>query len=220
MAIKEKNILIVVTSCDTMRSGHKTGLWFNEFAIPYSIFHTQGYRMTIASPLGGDTPIDKQSLEDNTLKNKEIKTVLHNTQALNEIDGNSFDLIYIPGGNGTMYDLCQNPVLSQLLLKQHTANKLIATVCHGAVCLTTLKIDNTPYVANRKLTCFSNSEELTTGQDKEYDFLLETRLRELGAKVTVSEPWSEHVVVDGKLISGQNPQSCECLAKVIVDLLK
>lgn len=203
-----------------MRSGKKTGLWFDEFAIPYAIFHAQNYRITIASPLGGAAPIDPQSLEESTVKNKTIRTVLDNTQILNEIENSDFDLIYIPGGNGTMYDLCQNSALSQLLLEQHTTDRLIATVCHGAICLTHLEVNQTPYVRNRKLTCFSNAEEMTTGQDKEYDVLVETRLRELGAILTINEPWSEQVVIDGKLISGQNPQSCERLAKVIVDLLR
>ncbi|MBL4850756.1 MAG: type 1 glutamine amidotransferase domain-containing protein [Gammaproteobacteria bacterium] len=218
-------LLIVVTSCDSLRSGRKTGVWFDEFAIPYALFRDKGYVITLASPKGGITPIDPQSLDESiTLRGHKTntlsaKTALNNTKILDEIAANDFDALYIPGGNGTMYDLSQNQTLNQILLRRDEANQLIASVCHGVVCLTALEKNGRPFVQQRKLTCFSNAEEVLTGAEDEYDFLLETRLRELGAEVTTNTPWSEHIVMDGKLITGQNPQSCQQLAKVIVNLL-
>lgn len=223
MAITRKTVLIVVTSCDKQRSGRKTGLWFDEFAIPYSIFKAHRHHIVVASPSGGQAPIDPQSLEESSaslIDNTIAKAALNDTQRLSEISIDSIDALYIPGGNGTMYDLYQNQALSQLLLHRHETNRLIATACHGAVCLSSLEIDGKPYVKQRKLTCFSDAEELQTGQENEYDFLLETHLRQLGAELTVCAPWHEHIVVDDRLVTGQNPQSCERLAKVIVDLLR
>jgi len=226
-------LLIVVTSCDTLRSGRKTGVWFDEFAIPYSLFKDKGYVITIASPKGGITPIDPQSLNESiapqepapakawghVTNNSGAKAVLNKTRVLSEIAANDFDALYIPGGNGTMYDLRHNKILNQILLRRDETNQLIASVCHGVVCLTSLEKNDLPFVQQRKLTCFSDAEEILTEAEGEYDFLLETRLRELGAEVTVNTPWTEHIVIDGNLITGQNPQSCEQLAKIIADVL-
>ena len=232
MAIVEKTVLIIVTSCDTLRSGRKTGLWFDEFAIPYIHFKEQGYRITVASPLGGNAPIDAQSLNESILHqghvtprgyaadNADVMAALNNTTTLSFVDTNNTAVLYIPGGNGTMVDLQNNHTLNQILLHRHNTNQLIATLCHGAICLTSLMIEDTPLVQQRKLTCFSDAEEMQTGFNNEYDFLLETRLRELGAEVTVNSLWSENVVVDDNLITGQNPQSCERLAKIIINLTR
>ncbi len=202
-----------------MRSGRSTGLWFDEFAIPYSVFKSHGLNMTIASPKGGIAPIDPQSLAESQADNPAAKAALANTLALDEVVDNMFDALYIPGGNGTMYDLAKNALLEKILQQHIDSDCLIASVCHGAVCFTSLRQNGIPYVSNRAMTCFSNAEEHQTGAAEEYDFLVEDKCRELGAKISIADPWQEHTVQDGKLITGQNPQSCERLAKVLVDKL-
>jgi len=212
-------ILIVVTSCNSLRSGRKTGLWFDEFAIPYLIFKEKGCRITVASPKGGTAPIDPQSLSESITNNPAAKALLNHTETLCSIVEKNYDGLYIPGGNGAMYDLHKNSELAQIITRRYYANQLIASVCHGPICLTSITQHGVPLIKQRKLTCFSDAEEMQTDCADEYDFLLETRLRELGAKVTVASPWTENVVVDDKLITGQNPQSCERLAKIVVDCL-
>ena len=202
-----------------MRSGRRTGLWYDEFAIPYSVFKSSTLDITVASPRGGRAPIDPQSLDESQGEAPEASQVLENTVPLTSLNQHPFDAIYLPGGNGTMYDLPNDTALVDILHSHIDSGRLIASLCHGAVCLSSVTLDGVAFVKNRTMTCFSNAEEKLTGAADEYDFLLEDKLREQGARLSFSRPWTENIVVDGKLITGQNPQSSERLAKLLVDSL-
>ncbi len=202
-----------------MRSGRKTGLWYDEFAIPYSVFKSHALDITVASPLGGRAPIDRQSLSESQGEILAANQALENTVPLASLSPQLFDAIYLPGGNGTMYDLPKDTVLIDILQTHINAGRLLASLCHGAVCLSSVTQNGAAFTKNRAMTCFSNTEEQLAGATDEYDFLLENKLREQGAKLSFTQPWTENVVIDDKLITGQNPQSSERLAKVLVDSL-
>lgn len=213
-----KKLLIVVTNHNQIDADHQTGLWFEEFAIPYHLFREQTYTITVASLKGGIAPIDPRSLP----KDQEAQTysdalqALQYTEPLNNININDYDAIFFPGGHGTMYDLPVDEI-GQIVSKFINADKIVAAVCHGPAALVTAKNhDGTLVVKGKKLTGFTNEEEQEVQLDKLMPFLLESRLRELGAEFAATPKWSDNVVVDGKLITGQNPQSSASTAKAVI----
>lgn len=217
------NILMVVTSHDRIDAEHLTGLWFEEFAVPYTKFRTAGYAITVASPRGGDTPIDARSLENYqpTAANEMAKTALQATAKLDEgFRAQDYAAIFLPGGHGTMFDLPENQQVQRLISEFAEADKVIASVCHGPACLVGVMLRNgTAFVKGRKLTAFTDSEERAVQLDKAMPFLLESRLRDQGAEFVPAADWADNIVVDGKLITGQNPQSSGSAADAVIKLL-
>ncbi|KUP04050.1 NonF [Bacillus coahuilensis m2-6] len=217
-----KNILMVVTTADEMKEGHKTGLWLSEFGEAYVEFKKQGYDVTIASPKGGKAPVDDRSLEGEVPQEiLDTAKLLENTLKLEEVGNVSkFDGIFMPGGHGTMFDLPDNETLHVIIRELYEADKVVASVCHGPAGLVGVTLsDGKPLVAGKTVTAFTDDEERETTLDRFMPFLLETRLRELGANVVVKDNWADHVEVDGNLVTGQNPQSTESAAKEVVKLL-
>ncbi|MGM1021010.1 MAG: type 1 glutamine amidotransferase domain-containing protein [Bacillota bacterium] len=216
-----KNIAIIVTSADKMNNGKPTGLWLSEFAEPYLEFSKQGYQITIASPLGGKTPIDESSINADTPKEiLDTARYLENTVKLDEIKSEDFEAIFLPGGHGTMFDLPQNQKLQLLLREFYEAGKIVAAVCHGPAGLVNATLsDGTPLVQGKRVTAFTDSEEKAATLDAYMPFLLESSLRQAGADFVAESDWSNHYEVDGNLITGQNPQSTESVAKAIINLL-
>ncbi|WP_226683179.1 type 1 glutamine amidotransferase domain-containing protein [Sutcliffiella horikoshii] len=218
-----KHILMVVTTADKMKDGHETGLWLSEFGEAYVEFANKGYEVTVASPLGGKAPVDARSLEGGETPQEILDTAkyLENTIKLDEVtDLSKFDAIFLPGGHGTMFDLPDNEKLHQVIRDLYEADKLVAAVCHGPAGLVGVKLsDGTPLVAGKTVTAFTDDEERETTLDKYMPFLLETRLRELGAEVIVADNWADHMQADGNLITGQNPQSTISVAKEVVKQL-
>ena len=217
-----KNILVVVTSHSSIDSTHPTGLWFEEFAMPYLAFRAQGMQITIASPRGGVVPIDPRSEleieQDESLK--AARTALQRTQPLGQMTATNFDAVFLPGGHGTMFDLPGNTTLQCLLADFAQADKVISAVCHGLAGFVGVQLaSGKPLVAGRTITAFTNEEERATGLDPLMPFLLETRLRELGGRFVEGPNWADHVERDGKLITGQNPQSSGSVAQAIIDVL-
>ncbi|SEU22974.1 type 1 glutamine amidotransferase domain-containing protein [Paenibacillus sp. NFR01] len=213
-----KNILIVVTSASEIHSGKKTGLWLTEFAEPYVEFSKAGYAVTVASPLGGRTPIDPGSLNDE-LSPELLATQAHleNTVPLNEVTGKDYDAILLPGGHGTMFDFPDNAKLQELLRTFFEAGKIVAAVCHGPAGLVNAKLSDGRYlVEGKRITAFTDSEEHAAGLAASMPFLLESKLREAGPVFIAHPDWSDHVEIDGNLITGQNPQSTLQVAKEII----
>jgi putative intracellular protease/amidase len=218
-----KSILLVVTSHDRVDATHRTGVWFDEFAVPYQMFQAQGLDITVASPLGGSVPLDPRSEPkgDDIEKMAAERAVLQQTIALSEVSADQFDAVYIPGGHGAMFDLSEDATLESLLGDFARQDKVIASVCHGLAGLVKARrTDGMPLVAGKTITSFTNNEEYSGGLDSLMPFLLETRLRELGANFVVQPKWSDHIECDGKLITGQNPQSSRSAARAIIEALQ
>ncbi|BCS55425.1 type 1 glutamine amidotransferase domain-containing protein [Geobacter sp. SVR] len=219
---ESERILMVVTSADTIRPGKPTGLWLEEFAVPYLKFKGAGYDVTVASIKGGAAPVDPRS-QDDAAKVKQWEDavqVLQGTIPLDRVKSDPFAAIFLPGGHGTMFDLPGNRHLKELLQQFSAGDKVIAAVCHGPAGLVgATGKDGKPLVAGKSMTAFTDDEERAVALDKEMPFLLETKLREAGAKFVVGGKWASHVEVDGKLVTGQNPASSASTAEAVIHLL-
>lgn len=218
-----KHILMIVTTAGKIDENLETGLWLSEFGEAYVEFAQKGYKVTVASPKGGKSPIDQRSLVDGETPHEILDTAkyLENTVKLDDIRNVSeFDAVFLPGGHGTMFDLPDNEKLQQIIRDIYEAGKLVAAVCHGPAGLVGVKLtDGTPLVKGKTVTAFTDEEERATGLDKHMPFLLETIMRELGAEFVGAENWTNHMKKDGNLITGQNPQSTESVAKEVVKIL-
>jgi putative intracellular protease/amidase len=217
-----KHILMVVTTADKMNNEHSTGLWLSEFGEAYVEFANAGYTITVASPKGGKAPVDDRSLEGEVPQEiLDTAKYLENTVKLDEIkDIDGFAGIFLPGGHGTMFDLPDHTKLQEVIRDLYEQNKVVAAVCHGPAGLVGVKLsDGTPLVAGKAVTAFTDAEEVETTLDQYMPFLLETRMRELGAEFVAAENWANHVQVDGNLITGQNPQSTISVAKEVLKQL-
>lgn len=214
-----KKILMVVTNHTDIHEGKQTGIWLSEFAEAYLGFTNEGYDVTVASPLGGKGPIDPGSVDAHTPK--EILNAaehLENTRKLSEVSAANFDAIFLPGGHGTMFDLPENAKLQELLRDFYEAGKIVAAVCHGPAGLVGATLSNgQPLVAGKRVNAFTDREEADTGLGPSLPFLLESKLRELGAIFVAAPNWSEHYEVDGNLITGQNPQSTVAVTKAVIE---
>jgi putative intracellular protease/amidase len=228
--MKSMKVLFVTTSHDKMGdTGNKTGVWLEELAAPYYVFKEAGADISVASPKGGPVPLDPKSMAiilatRNTkrfLKDIEAMSFVAHSMLLSAIKADEFDVVFLPGGHGPLWDLANNETLKQLLEAFHRNGKPIAAVCHGVVGLVSLQNDKgEPLVKGKQLTGFSNSEEESAGLTKVVPFLLETRLLSLGALYSKGANYVSHVVADGNIITGQNPASSEEVAKKMVAFVK
>lgn len=217
------SILIIVTSFSHMDNGDSTGVWLEEFAIPYMEFKDQNFEITVASLSGGNVPIDPRSLpnEKQKIQWEEPLSVLKHSVQLEGVDLSKYDAVYIPGGHGAMFDLPTDPTIKKVLENFAKDNKLIASVCHGPASLVNINLpDGTALVKGKKVTSFTNQEEFAGKLEKQMPFLLETELKKRGAIFISKENWADHIEVDGNLITGQNPSSSKSMAKAIIDKLK
>ncbi len=217
-------VLIVTTSHDHFEGAnpHPTGVWMEEFALPYLELLKNGVDITIASPKGGAMPVDPRSLP--TLEQEKAWqsaiAASKQTVKLSEVKSTEFDAIFLPGGHGPMFDLPDNSALQQLLREFREDGKIIAAVCHGPAGLVGATLtDGTPLVKDKVLTSYTNSEEIAAKLDKEVPFILEQRLRELGAIFIAHENKADHIERDGTLITGQNPNSSASIAHALVTAL-
>ena len=203
-----KRILVLCTSHDRMTDQKRTGLWLEEFVVPVSLFRKAGATITVASPAGGEVPIDARSiLGINPQEYSDSVSSLFDTKAIQDIEPNEFDAIFIPGGHGPVFDLASNQHSQMLIQAIANSGGSIGAVCHGpAALVNVVGKDGKPLISKRNVTGFSNAEEEQTGVGPVLPFLLESKLREGGATYSCAQPWQEHVVIDGKLITGQNPR--------------
>lgn len=223
------NILIVLTSHDKLgNTDNKTGFWLEEFASPYYTLLDAGANITIASPKGGQPPLDPTSdlpdfQTDFTKRFKEDKKaneVLANTLKLSDVKESDFDAIMYPGGHGPLWDLTNDENSISLIQDFVKANKPVAAVCHAPSVLLNIKLEDGKYlVNNKKVTAFSNTEEEAVQLTNVVPFLLEDSLKEKGAIFSKTDDWNSYAITDGKLITGQNPASSEAVAKELLKLL-
>ncbi|WP_054028753.1 type 1 glutamine amidotransferase domain-containing protein [Bacillus sp. FJAT-28004] len=216
-----KKVLIVVTNHSEIHEGKQTGVWLSEFAEAYMEFTAQGYKVTVASPLGGNGPIDPGSVDADTQQEiLDAKKYLENTIKLDEVSPEGFDAIFLPGGHGTMYDLPHDENLKRLVRDFFEQNKIVAAVCHGPAGLVGVTLSNgQPLVSGKRVNAFTDREEAQTTLDTHLPFLLESKLRDLGAIFVSAPDWSTHYEVDGNLITGQNPQSTLAVTKAVIEKL-
>ncbi len=215
--------LIVATSCRQLPSGHPTGLWAEEFAVPYLALTQAGVEVTVASPAGGAVPIDEKSQpsEKEAQEWASALSALHTTRTLASVKDESFDLIFLPGGHGPLVDLATDATLQEMLSRQDADGKLIAAVCHGpAGLLHVRRRDGSPLLKGRRVTGFTNMEERLAGLHGQVPFLLEDAMKDQGADFhSALLPMLSHVERDGHLITGQNPKSSEAIGKAMVEAL-
>lgn len=210
-------ILIVLTSHDQLgNTGKKTGFWLEEFAAPYYVFKEAGAEITLASPQGGQPPIDPKSDEpeyqtDATRRFKadvEGQSMLAHTLKLSEVSAQDYDAVFYPGGHGPLWDLAEDQHSIRLIESMYAAGKPIAAVCHAPGALRDTKAaDGLPLVRGKAVTGFTNSEEAAVGLTEVVPFLVESVLVEHGGRYSKAADWHPYVVTDGLLITGQNPAS-------------
>lgn len=225
------HVLIIVTSAATMgQGGEPTGLWFEELATPYYAFVDEGADVTLASIKGGEAPVDPRSLEPeggtpesvNRFKQDEkASAALKNTKPISEVDVSKYDAVFLPGGHGTMWDLPESEALADLLTKAWADEKVVAAVCHGPAGLVNVTDENgDPLVKGRRVTAFTNSEEKAAKLYDKVPFLLEDRLKELGAEFESVGDFQPFAIVDGRLVTGQNPASSAEAAKLTLEAVE
>jgi len=223
-------ILIVLTSHDQLGdTGNKTGFWLEEFATPYYVFKDAGVDVTVASIKGGQPPVDPtsqqpewQSKSTERMQNDQVLLdVLASTPSIDQIDATQYDAVFFPGGHGPMWDFPSNAQLQQLIEVFHRKDKVISAVCHGVVALVDPKLENdVPLIKGKKLSCFSNGEEAAVQLTDIVPFLLEEKLSQSGGIINNGTDFEPNVVVDGKLITGQNPVSSGPCASQVLESLR
>lgn len=223
-------VLLVLTSHDQLGStGKKTGFWLEEFAAPFYVLKDAGTEITLASPKGGQPPLDpKSELSENQteLTNRfradaSANAQLANTKKLADILADDFDAVFYPGGHGPMWDMPDNPTSIGLIESFVRADKPIGAVCHAPVAFTNVRGKNGEYlVKGKRVTGFSNEEETAVQLENVVPFLLEDRLKQRGGIYTKVANWAPHIEVDGLLVTGQNPASSAPCAKALLKLLR
>ena len=222
-------ILIVLTSHSALgNTGEKTGFWMEEFATPLYVLADAGAEITIASPKGGQPPVDpKSELPDaQTISTKRfygdnvlIDKVAHSLK-LSDVRQDDYNAVFYPGGHGPLWDLANDKDSIKLIEEFYNHQKPIAFVCHApAALINTKAINGEPLVKGKHLTGFSNTEEEAVRLTKVVPFLLEDELKKEGAHYTKGKDWSSYVKQDGLLITGQNPASSEAVAKLLLSTL-
>ena len=224
------NILMILTSHDQLgHTGHKTGFWLEEFTSPYYVFKDAGANITLASPKGGQPPLDPKSNEVDFQtqttrrfeQDPELKAQLSQTQKLSEINVAEFDAVFFPGGHGPLWDLVDDQHVIALIEQVITDQKPLAVVCHASAVVKNVKTpEGQPFAQGKKITGFSNSEEEAVQLSDVVPFLIEDVFKAQGAQYVKGADWQSFVVKDGLFVSGQNPASSEAVALELLKLLK
>ncbi|MQQ99647.1 type 1 glutamine amidotransferase domain-containing protein [Glaciimonas soli] len=223
-------ILMVLTSHDQLgNTGKKTGFWLEEFAAPYYAFLDAGSTITLASPKGGQPPLDPKSDEPDAQteaterfrKDDAAKTALATTIKLSTVKADAYDAVFYPGGHGPLWDLAEDKDSKALIETMYAAGKPVSAVCHAPGVLRHVQAsDGTPLVKGKHVTGFSDSEEAAVGLTDVVPFLVEAEFKKLGGIYSKGPDWSSYVQVDGNLVTGQNPGSSVAVAQEVLKLLK
>lgn len=216
--------LFVTTSCNQLTPDHPTGLWLEEFAVPYMAATAAGIEVTVASPLGGAVPLDPKtqpSRQEQRDWAPALAALAHST-TLAAVADDTFDAVFIPGGHGPLVDLVHDATLHALLTRHDEAGTLIAAVCHGpAALLHARRANGEPFLQGRRATGFTNAEEFLSRLKDTVPFLLEDEMKANGADFHAGLlPLVSHIERDGNLLTGQNPGSSAAIAKAMVSTLQ
>mmetsp|Transcript_8811 Transcript_8811/g.11215 ORF Transcript_8811/g.11215 Transcript_8811/m.11215 type:complete len:236 (-) Transcript_8811:256-963(-) len=211
---------------------YRTGVWLEECATPYLLFKAEGFEVVLASTKGGPIPIDAASLGEGFFT-QAAKDFMHDAEAMDQmshsvelanIEGGiceDFDCLYLSGGHGTCTDFVDNPTVKSCIEKMYAAGKVVAADCHGPIALAQcVKPDGTALVAGLEVTGFSNSEEAAVGKTDDVPFLIEDKFVEQGGVYSKGDDWNPKAMKSGNLITGQNPQSSEACAGLVIEALK
>ncbi len=221
-------ILMVLTSHDQLgNTGRKTGFWLEEFAAPYFVFRDAGVELTLASPKGGQPPLDPVSdLPENQTpamtrfkQDQAAQKALANTVKLADVKAEDFDTVFYPGGHGPMWDLAESPASIALLEAFYNSGKPIALVCHSPGVLRHVTYRGAPLVKGKHVTGFTNGEEEEVQLTKVVPFLVENELLRLGAIFEKKADWQPFAITDGRLVTGQNPASSTVAAQALLKLM-
>lgn len=222
-------ILMVLTSHDQLgQTGQKTGFWLEEFAAPYYVFKDAGAQITLATPLGGQPPLDPKSDDpsaqtDATRRFKEdasAQTLLANTHKLQNVAADEFDAVFYPGGHGPLWDLAEDANSIALIEAMLAAGKPVTAVCHAPAILRHAKsADGQSVVQGKSVTGFTNTEEEAVSLTHVVPFLIEDMLKQNGGNYSKSGDWQPYVITDGLLITGQNPASSAPAAQALLKIL-
>jgi putative intracellular protease/amidase len=227
---KKVKVLFVLTSHDQLgNTGKSTGFWIEEFATPYYYLTDKNIEVIIATPKGGQAPIDPKSNEPDFqtestrryFNDHETQKKIANTLRLSQVNSKDYNAVFYPGGHGPMWDLTNDKNSISLIQSFHSQRKPIAFVCHGPAALVNVKNSKGQYlVKGKKLTSFCNTEEEAVQLTRVVPFSLEEKLKERGALHEKGTDWSSFIVTDGLLLSGQNPQSSQAVAEKLATMLK
>jgi putative intracellular protease/amidase len=221
-------ILMVLTSHDQLgNTGRKTGFWLEEFAAPYFVFRDAGVELTLASPKGGQPPIDpKSDLPENQTpamtrfkQDQVAQKALAHTAKLADMKSQDFDTVFYVGGHGPMWDLVDNSDSIALIESFYNSGKPVAAVCHSPGVLHRVTYKGAPIVKGKRVTGFTNGEEEAVHLTKVVPFLVEDELKRLGGLYEKAGDWQSHAIVDGLLITGQNPASSTAAANALLNLM-
>jgi putative intracellular protease/amidase len=223
-------VLLVVTSANQVKGlPDPTGSWLEEVAAPYYTFRDAKCEVTIASPKGGNAPIDATSLKPENLTaatrrfemDAEAKNALQNTVVLSTVDASQFDGIFFSGGHGTMEDFPIDASVKNMVEQFYEAQKPLSAVCHGPTCfVNAVKKNGEPLMKGHRFTCFTDAEETAVGLDKLVPFMLEATLKKQGGIPDVTTLFAEKLVVDHHVITGQNPASAIATAEAVIHQMR
>jgi putative intracellular protease/amidase len=222
-----KKVLMILTSHDELGdTGKKTGTWLEEIASPYYILKDAGISVSFATPKGGEAPIDPVSelpdfQTDATHRYKddpELQRLIASTLKLSQVTESEFDAVFCPGGQGPLYDLVTNEDSIRLIESFWAKDKVVAALCHGLGSILNVKDSHGEFIVKgRQVTGFSNAEETEYGTNELVPYLVEDEMKARDGKYSKSDNWTQHVVADGLLITGQNPASSEAVAKLLFE---
>ncbi|WOD40228.1 type 1 glutamine amidotransferase domain-containing protein [Nodosilinea sp. E11] len=224
-----KILMILTSHAQLGTTGQKTGFWLEEFAAPYYVFKDAGADITLASPQGGQPPLDPKSdapdaqtkATDRFRQDPETQAALANTAVLSSITAEGYDAVFYPGGHGPLWDLADDPHSIALIEACAAAGKPVAAVCHAPAVLRHAKAtDGSPLVKNCSVTGFTNSEEAAVGLTDVVPFLVEDMLKANGGNYSKTDDWQPYVLCDRNLITGQNPASSEAAAQAVLQQLR
>ena len=222
-------ILMVLTSHDQLgNTGRKTGFWLEEFAAPYFVFRDAGVELTLASPKGGQPPIDpKSDLPENQTeamtrfkKDTAAQEALSRTVKLADVKSDHYDTIFYVGGHGPMWDLVDNPVSIALIESFYNSGKPVAAVCHSPGVFHKVTYIDEPLVKGKRVTGFTNGEEEAVQLTHVVPFLVEDELKRIGGRYEKAADWAPFSIIDGRIVTGQNPASSTSAARDLLSVLK